>query len=110
MRSPPAGSNIDAYVESLANPQPRTGRAAAEPTVARRLAALAGLYTYALAEEVLDLSPMLGVRRPRLGQAPDQPADPWGWSTPGPDLPGPGGRSTREGPCQVNDGGQPAAL
>ncbi|WP_041763341.1 tyrosine-type recombinase/integrase [Pseudonocardia dioxanivorans] len=60
--------HIDAYVASMAAPSPRTGRPAAESTVARRLATLAGLYAYGIAEDLLDRSPLGGVHRPRLGQ------------------------------------------
>ncbi|MDN5920640.1 MAG: site-specific integrase, partial [Pseudonocardia sp.] len=38
--------HIDAYAHELAQPQPRTGRPAAESTIARKLSTLAGLYAY----------------------------------------------------------------
>ncbi|MDN5916708.1 MAG: tyrosine-type recombinase/integrase [Pseudonocardia sp.] len=60
--------HIDAYAHSLGQPQPRTGRPAAESTIARRLSTLAGLYAYGVAEEILDRSPLTGVVRPLVGQ------------------------------------------
>ncbi|WP_232021781.1 MULTISPECIES: tyrosine-type recombinase/integrase [Pseudonocardia] len=60
--------HIDAYAHELAQPGPRTGRPAAESTIARKLSTLAGLYAYAVGEDVLDRSPMTGVIRPRTTQ------------------------------------------
>ena len=60
--------HIDAYAHELGQPQPRTGRPAAEATIARKLSTLAGLYAYGVGEEVLDRSPLTGVQRPRGGQ------------------------------------------
>lgn len=58
--------HVDGYVTTLAAPQPRTGRPAAESTVARKLSALAGLYRYAVDEGVLAGSPVTRVGRPRV--------------------------------------------
>lgn len=60
--------HIDAYAHELAQPQPRTGRPAAESTIARKLSTLAGLYAYGVGEDVLDRSPLTGVIRPQSGQ------------------------------------------
>jgi len=60
--------HIDAYAHELAQPQPRTGRPAAESTIARKLSTLAGLYAYGVGEDVLDRSPLTGVIRPRTTQ------------------------------------------
>jgi hypothetical protein len=45
--------HLDGYVIALAGPRPRTGLPAAASTVARRLAALAGFYDYALDEGLI---------------------------------------------------------
>ena len=60
--------HLDGYVTALAAPRPRTGRPAAASTVARRLAALAGFYDYALDEGLIVASPVTRVRRPRVEQ------------------------------------------
>ncbi|MDN5919840.1 MAG: tyrosine-type recombinase/integrase, partial [Pseudonocardia sp.] len=59
--------HIDGYIATLGQPQPRTGRPAAESTVARKLSALAGLYDYAVDEGHLSASPLVRVARPRVG-------------------------------------------
>jgi site-specific recombinase XerD len=59
--------HVDAYISALAEPQPRTRRPAAAATVARKLAALAGFYAYAVDEGGLPASPMTRVARPRVG-------------------------------------------
>ncbi len=55
--------HVDAYARELAEV-----RALAPATVARRLAALAGFYAYALQEGLLARSPVAHVRRPRVGE------------------------------------------
>jgi integrase/recombinase XerD len=55
-------AHVDAYARELAEV-----RALAPATVARRLAALAGFYAYALEEGLLARSPVAHVRRPRVG-------------------------------------------
>lgn len=64
--------HLDGYVTALAAPRPRTGRPAAASTVARRLAALAGFYDYAVDEGLIASSPVTRVRRPRV--EPDSPS------------------------------------
>lgn len=54
-------AHVDAYARELSEVQGR-----ARSTVARRLSALAGFYGYALDEGLLDRSPMVGVRRPKV--------------------------------------------
>lgn len=62
-------STVDAYARHLAEqPQGRHGRPLSPATVARRLATLSGYYRYAVSEGVIDRSPTVHVRRPRLGQ------------------------------------------
>ncbi|RTL61767.1 MAG: integrase [Pseudonocardiaceae bacterium] len=58
--------HLDGYVTALAAPRPRTGRPAAASTVARRLAALAGFYDYAVDDGLIASSPVTRVRRPRV--------------------------------------------
>ena len=58
--------HIDAYTHQLADPQPRTGRPAAESTIARKLSALAGLYAYGVDEGVLDRSGGRGTTERRV--------------------------------------------
>lgn len=53
-----------AHIEAFARELEMGGRAPS--TVARKLAALSGFYTYAAEEGLLDRSPMVGVRRPRV--------------------------------------------
>ncbi len=61
-------AHVDAYVHHLEHvPRPTTGRLSAPASVARALSALAGLYTYAVDEGLLDRSPMVAVRRPKVG-------------------------------------------
>lgn len=60
--------HLDGYVTALAQPRTRTGRPAAASTVARRLAALAGFYDYAVDEGLIAASPVTRVRRPRVEQ------------------------------------------
>jgi len=55
-------AHIDAYVADMS----AIGMAPA--TIARRLAALAGFYTYAVEEGVLERSPVTRVRRPAVGE------------------------------------------
>jgi integrase/recombinase XerD len=54
-------AHVDAYARGLAETQGR-----ARSTVARRLSALAGFYGYALDEDLIDRSPLAGVRRPKV--------------------------------------------
>lgn len=56
-------AHVDAYARELAEV-----RGLAPSTVARRLVSIAGLYRYAVAEEVLTRSPVSHVRRPRVGE------------------------------------------
>jgi integrase/recombinase XerD len=60
--------HVDLWVRQLTTePQPRTGRPAAPATVARKLSALAGFYTYGIHDAgVLTHSPAASVRRPRV--------------------------------------------
>jgi site-specific recombinase XerD len=51
-------------IESFRGEMEAAGRARA--TIARRLCTIAGLYRYAVEEELLDHSPAAHVRRPRL--------------------------------------------
>jgi integrase/recombinase XerD len=73
--------HVDLRVRHLTtDPQPRTGRPAANATVARKLSALSGFYDYGLHNaEVLTHSPVASVRRPKvteesqaIGLTPDQ--------------------------------------
>jgi integrase/recombinase XerD len=51
-------ADVDAYAGWLGEtPQPKTGKAAAPSTIARRLSAIAGMYQYAVDEGLLDRSP-----------------------------------------------------
>lgn len=54
--------HVDAYARMLER------HGAAPTTIARRLACLAGLYAYALAEELVDRNPVAHVDRPHLGE------------------------------------------
>lgn len=54
-------SHVDAYARELAEVQGR-----ARSTVARRLSALTGFYSYALDEGLIGRSPLTGVRRPQV--------------------------------------------
>lgn len=60
--------HVDLWVRHLTTqPQPRTGRAAAPATVARKLSALSGFYDYGVHDaQVLTHSPAASVRRPRV--------------------------------------------
>lgn len=60
--------HVDLWVRHLTTqPQPRTGRAAAPATVARKLSALSGFYDYGVHDaQVLTHSPAAFVRRPRV--------------------------------------------
>jgi len=54
--------HVDAYARMLER------HGAAPTTIARRLACLAGLYAYALAEELIDRNPVEHVDRPHIGE------------------------------------------
>jgi integrase/recombinase XerD len=60
--------HIDTWITYLTEmPQPRTGRPASPATIARRMSCLAKFYEYAVRDaELLDVSPMTRVRRPRV--------------------------------------------
>ena len=60
--------HVDAWVRHLTSePQPRTGRPASAATVARKLSALSGFYTYGVHDAgVLTHSPAASVRRPKV--------------------------------------------
>jgi integrase/recombinase XerD len=60
--------HIDAWITYLTEvPQPRTGRPASPATIGRRLSCLSQFYEYAVRDaELLDVSPMARVRRPRV--------------------------------------------
>lgn len=58
--------HLDAYVCHLQQPHPVTGRVLAPRSVARAVSALNGLYTYAVAEDVLDRSPAAALRPPTV--------------------------------------------
>lgn len=53
-------SDVDTYARSLED------RGLSAATVARRLASLSGLYTYALSEELIERNPVEHVRRPKV--------------------------------------------
>jgi site-specific recombinase XerD len=59
-----------ADIETFARELEARGRARATVTVTRRLCTIAGLYKYAVEEELLDHSPAAHVRRPRLDYEP----------------------------------------
>jgi site-specific recombinase XerD len=65
-RSLPLFSARRADIEAFARDMEARGRARATVTVTRRLCTIAGLYKYAVEEELLDHSPAAHVRRPRL--------------------------------------------
>ena len=67
-RSLPLFSVRRADIEAFAREMEERGRARA--TVTRRLCTIAGLYKYAVEEELLDHSPAAQVRRPRLDYDP----------------------------------------
>ncbi len=54
--------HVDAYARRLAEVEERT-----PATVARRLSAVSGFYTYAVDEEAIGRNPVLRVKRPRVG-------------------------------------------
>jgi integrase/recombinase XerD len=60
--------HVDAWVRHLTTePQPRTGRPASAATVARKLSALSGFYTFGVHDAgVLTHSPAASVRRPKV--------------------------------------------
>jgi site-specific recombinase XerD len=58
-------AHVDAYARHLEHPP--TGKPAAQSTIARKLSTLSGLYGYAVAEQVLERSPVAAVKRPKLG-------------------------------------------
>jgi integrase/recombinase XerD len=60
--------HVDAWVRHLTSePQPRTGRPASAATVARKLSALSGFYTFGVHDAgVLTHSPAASVRRPKV--------------------------------------------
>lgn len=60
--------HVDAWVRHLStDPQPRTGRPASAATIARKLSALSGFYSYGVHNaEVLIHSPVASVRRPKV--------------------------------------------
>jgi hypothetical protein len=64
-----------ADIECFARDLEARGRARA--TITRRLCTIAGLYRYAVEEELLDHSPAVHVRRPRLDYASLSPAVPF---------------------------------
>jgi integrase/recombinase XerD len=60
--------HVDTWITHLTETaQPRTGRPASPATIARRLSCLSKFYEYAVRDaELLDVSPMARVRRPRV--------------------------------------------
>ena len=67
--------HVDRWIaEQLDHPQPGTGRPASAATVTRRLSCLSGLYEYAVVEAgLLDASPVVRVKRPRVSDGPAPP-------------------------------------
>lgn len=62
--------HVDAWVRHQRSaPQPRTGKPASPATIARRLSCLSKFYEYAVRDvEVLDVSPVARVRRPKVSE------------------------------------------
>ena len=102
-RSLPLFSVRRSDIETFARDLEARGRARA--TVTRRLCTIAGFYKYAVEEELLEHSPAVHVRRPRLDYESHAPLWTATSSAPSSSLPGSGRPpSTRWSPCLRSTG------
>lgn len=61
--------HVDAWIRRLSSEQlPRTGQPMAPASIARRLSAVSAFYDYGISVDVLALSPVANVRRPRVSE------------------------------------------